>query len=185
MIYKTLFVIGLLFQVVAQIMLAQGNEFVYSLKPIDFTHWFILMGVVFMIPQVITFPNKIFSYVGIPIALIGIVCLIGMCVLDFIWWSQPTQEIRNEFAGGISKVPSIWKPFISFGPSILNFGLLILSFNYIKKHKLGVAIIILATLIIYFGRFIPHRLIHGYLLSLIGFSMFFYQKKSKYEYEVK
>ena len=59
MIYKTLFIKGLILQVAAQILLAQGNEFVYSLKPIDFTHWFILIGVVFMIPQVINFPNKI------------------------------------------------------------------------------------------------------------------------------
>lgn len=180
--YKTLFIIGLLFEVIAQILLAQGNEFVYALKPIDFTHWFILVGVVFMIPQVVTFPNKIFSYIGFPIALVGIVCLIGMCVLDFIWWSQPTQEIRNEFASQISKVPSIWKPFISFGPSILNFGVLILSFNYIKQNKLGVILIFLATLVIYFGRFIPHRLIYGYLLTAIGFSMLFYQKKSTNEY---
>jgi|TARA_B110000971_G_scaffold216618_1_gene251931 hypothetical protein len=185
MVYKTLFIIGLILQVAAQILLAQGNEFVYSLKPIDFTHWFILIGVVFMIPQVINFPNKIFSYVGTPIALIGIVCLIGMCVLDFIWWSQPTQEIRQEFANQIAKVPSIWKPFISFGPSILNIGLLILSFNFLKKNKLGVLIIILATLIIYFGRFIPHRLIYGYALTAIGFSMLFYQTKSDDEYEIK
>ena len=76
----------------------------------------------------------------------------------------------------------IWKPFISFGPSILNVGLLILSFNYIKQNKLGVILIILATLVIYFGRFIPHRLIYGYLLTAIGFSMLFYQKKRTNEY---
>jgi hypothetical protein len=65
---------------------------------------------------------------------------------------------------------------------LLNFGLLILSFNFFKKNKLGVLIIILATLIIYFGRFIPHRLIYGYALTAIGFSMLFYQTKSNDEY---
>jgi hypothetical protein len=141
-----------------------------------------LLGVAFLIPQLGQFPKSIFTYIGIPTIIIGIVCLIGMCVLDFIWWSQPTQEIRQEFANQIAKVPSIWKPFISFGPSILNFGLLILSFNFFKKNKLGVLIIILATLIIYFGRFIPHRLIYGYALTAIGFSMLFYQTKSNDEY---
>jgi len=78
--YKTLFLFGLLFEVIAQILLAQGNEFVFALKPIDFTHWFLLIGVVFMIPQVVNFPKSFFTYLGTPIALIGIVCLIGMCV---------------------------------------------------------------------------------------------------------
>lgn len=177
--YKTLFIIGLLFEMVGQILLAQGNDFVYALQPIDFAHWSLLLGVVFMMPQVVTFPNKPFSYIGAPIAIIGIVSMIGMCVLDFIWWSQPTQEIRSELAGHLSKFPSIWKTFITTGPNFLNAGLLILSFNYLKKNKLGVAIIILATLIIYVGRFIPHRLIYGYLISAIGFAVIFYKKDLK------
>jgi hypothetical protein len=180
--YKPLFILGLLFEAIGQILLAQGNDFVYALKPIDFAHWSLLLGVAFLIPQLGQFPKSIFTYIGIPTIIIGIVCIIGMCVLDFIWWSQPTQEIRQEFANQIAKVPSIWKPFISFGPSILNFGLLILSFNFLKINKLGVLIIILATLIIYFGRFIPHRLIYGYALTAIGFSMLFYQTKSNDEY---
>ena len=180
--YKTLFIIGLLFEIIGQILLAQGNEFVYALKPIDFAHWSLLLGVVFMIPQVVSFPNKFFSYIGTPIALAGIVAIIGMCVLDFIWWSQPNQEVRREFAGHLSKFPSIWTVFITTGPSFLNAGLLILSFNYFKQNKAAVFIIILATLIIYFGRFIPHRLIYGYIITAIGFSMLFYQKKVTYEY---
>jgi len=98
-------------------------------------------------------------------------------VLDFIWWSQPTQEIRNEFAGHLSQFPSIWKPFITFGTNLLNVGVLILSFNYFKQNKLGVILIILATLIIYFGRFTPHRLIYGYFITLIGFAFIFYDRK--------
>lgn len=175
--YKTLFILGIFFEVIGQILLAQGNEFVYALQPIDFTHWSLLLGVVLMIPQIVNFPNKFFSYIGVPIAIIGIVCIIGMCVLDFIWWSYPNQEMRNEFAAHISKFPSIWTPFITTGPSFLNAGLLFLSFNYFKNNKIGVSIIILATLIIFFGRFIPNRLIYGYLITAIGFGMIFYTKK--------
>ena len=105
--YKILFVIGLLFESIGQILLSKGNDFVYALKPIDFAHWSLLAGAAFLIPQIGQFPKKIFSYIGVPVTIIGIVCIIGMCVLDFIWWSQPTQEIRSEFAGQISKVPSI------------------------------------------------------------------------------
>ena len=183
--FKILFIIGLLFEVIGQLLLAQGNDFVYALKPIDFAHWSLLLGVALMIPQVVSFPNKLFNYIGAPIALIGIVSMIGMCVLDFVWWSQPTQEIRNEFATHLSKFPSIWKTFITTGPTFLNAGLLILSFNYLKQNKLGVFLVILASLIIYFGRFIPYRLIYGYLITAVGFSWLFYQKKRTNEYETK
>jgi hypothetical protein len=174
--YKPLFILGLLFEAIGQILLAQGNDFVYALKPIDFAHWSLLLGVAFLIPQLGQFPKSIFTYIGIPTIIIGIVCIIGMCVLDFIWWSQPTQEIRNEFAGHISKIPSIWKPFITTGPNFLNVGLLILSFNYIKQNRLGVSIIILATLLVFFGRFIPSRLIYVYLITAIGFGILFSKK---------
>lgn len=174
--YKTLFIVGIVFEVIGQILLAQGNDFVYAQKPIDFTHWFLLLGVVFMMPQVVSFPNKICSYLGAPIAMIGIVCIIGMCVLDFVWWSQPTQEIRNEFAGHLSKFPSIWKTFITTGPSFLNVGLLLLSLNYMKQNKFGVLLIVLATLVVFFGRFIPQRLIYAYLITAIGFGILLYKK---------
>ncbi|KGL58965.1 hypothetical protein [Polaribacter sp. Hel1_85] len=174
--YKTLFIIGILFEILGQLLLAKGNDFVYALKPIDFAHWSLLLGVVFMIPQVVNFPSKIFSYIGIPIAVIGIVCIIGMCTLDFIWWSYPNQEMRNEFAAHISKVPSIWTPFITTGPSFLNVGLLLLALNYFKENKLGVSLIMLATLIVFFGKFIPHRLIYVYLITAIGFGFIFYKK---------
>lgn len=174
--YKNLFILGLLFEMIGQILLSKGNDFVYAQRPIDFTHWFILLGAVFMMPQVVSFPKKIHSYFGAPITIIGIVSLIGMCVLDFVWWSFPNQEMRNELAKHLSQVPVIWKPFITIGPVFTNIGLFILSFNYFKKNKLGFFIITLATFIILFARFIPHRLIYGYLITAIGFVSIFYPK---------
>ncbi|TVZ56667.1 hypothetical protein OD91_1963 [Lutibacter sp. Hel_I_33_5] len=180
--YKPIFILGLIFEAIGQLLLAQGNDFVYALKPIDFAHWSLFLGAALLTPQIGQFPKSIFTYLGVPTIIIGIVCIIGMCVLDFIWWSQPNQEVRSEFAGQISKIPSIWNPFIKYGPNFLNVGLLILSFNYFKKHKLGVSLIVLATLIVFLGRFIPHRLIYVYLITAIGFGVIFY-KKQKNEYQ--
>ena len=177
--YKLLFLIGLVFELTGQILLSKGNAFVYNLKPVDFAHWSLLIGVVLLIPQVVSFPNKLFSYIGMPLALGGIVCIIGMCVLDFIWWSQPTQDIRNEFAGHLSKFPSIWKPFISSGPKYLNIGLFFLSLNYFKQSKLGVIIIIFTTLIFVNLIPIPFKMIIGYSLTLIGFTIIFLKKENK------
>ncbi len=181
MISKIFFTIGLLFFLVGQIILAQGNEFVYSQKPIDFAHWFLLVGAVFLIPQVLSFPKKVFSYIGIPLSLIGITCIIGMCVLDFIWWSFPNEEARAEFTNHISQIPSIWQPFIAIGPSskVFNLGLLILSLNYFKKEKIGIAILFVATLILWNVIPVPFRLISGYSLTLIGYGIILLKKENK------
>jgi len=177
--YKIIFLIGLLFEVLGQVLLAQGNDFVYQLRPIDFAHWSLLVGVVCLMPQVVSFPNKIFSYIGIPIAIIGIVCIIGMCVLDFVWWSQPNQEVRNEFAAHLHQFPVIWKPFISHGPNFLNVGLLILSFNYWKAHKISVSLIILATLMLFNVIPIPFKLISVYIITFLGFATIFFQDNNR------
>jgi hypothetical protein len=178
---KILFIFGLIFFLLGQLILTKGNEFVYNQEPIDFAHWFLLVGVTLLIPQTVTFPKKIFSLIGIPLTLIGIVCIIGMCVLDFIWWSFPNEEMRNEFTNHISQVPSIWKPFMTIGPSskIFNLGLLILSLNYIKKGKLGITLVFIANLILWHIIPLPYRLIFGYMITLIGFSIILLRKNNK------
>ncbi|GHC59026.1 hypothetical protein [Ulvibacter litoralis] len=177
--YKVLFLIGLVFFLIGQLILTKGNDFVYEQVPIDFAHWFLLLGVVFLIPQTVSYPTKIFSLIGIPITLIGIVCIIGMCVLDFIWWSFPTTEMRNEFTNHISQVPSIWKPFMTIGPSskVFNVGLLIVSLNYLKQAKVGIIILLIANLILWHVIPLPFRLVIGYALTLIGFSIIFLRNK--------
>lgn len=178
---KILFLLGLAFFLMGQIIIAQGNDFVYAQEPIDFGHWFLLVGVTLMIPQTVTFPKKIYSLIGIPLTLIGIVCIIGMCVLDFIWWSFPNEEMRNEFTSHISQVPSIWKPFITMGPSskVFNLGLLILSLNYIKKGKLGIILIFIASLILWNIIPLHYRMIFGYAITLIGFSIILLKENNK------
>ena len=170
---KILFLLGLVFLLIGQLLLAKGNDFVYSQEPIDFAHWFLLIGVTLLIPQTLAFPQKIFSLLGKPLTLIGIVCMIGMCVLDFIWWSFPGEETRSAFTSHISQVPSIWKPFITIGPSskVFNLGLLMLSLNYLSNNKISVLIILLANLILWHVIPLPYRLVFGYALTLIGFGL--------------
>jgi hypothetical protein len=179
--YKISFIIGLVFFLIGQIIISKGNDFVYAQEPIDFAHWFLLVGVVLLIPQVVSFPTKIISLIGIPLTLIGITSIIGMCVLDFIWWSFPNDEMRNEFTKHISQVSSIWKPFISIGPSskIFNLGLLILSFNYFQNNKIGIVIILIANLILWHIIPLPFRLIFGYAITLIGFSLILVRGENK------
>lgn len=171
--YKILFLLGLVIFLIGQLILANGSDYVYSLKPIDFAHWGLLIGMVLLIPQTVCWPKKIFSVIGIPLTLIGIVCGVGMCVLDFIWWSYPTDEMRIEFTNHISQVPAIWKPFMTIGPSskVFNVGLLFLSLNYWKQSKLGILLILLANLVLWHVIPVPYRLVTGYSLTLIGFGI--------------
>ena len=173
MVYRYSFLVGLLAMLLGQILLAQGNDFVYNQKPIDFAHWSFLLGAVLLLPQIVSFPKKPSSYIGIPLSIMGVAATIGMCVLDFIFWSFPTEELRNDFALHMSQVPSIWKPFMSIGPSskVFNLGLLLLAFTHIKEKKIGVAIILIANLILWHIIPIPYRLVVGYTLTLIGFSL--------------
>jgi len=179
--YRILFLIGISFFLAGQVILAKGNEFVYNQSPIDFAHWCLLIGAVLLIPQTVSFPKKFFSYIGIPLTLIGIVCIIGMCVLDFIWWSFPNEEMRIEFTNHISQIPSIWKPFITIGPSskVFNLGLLILSLNYLEKEKIGIAVLFIGTLFLWHIIPVPFRLVFGYSLTLIAFTIILFRKNIK------
>lgn len=178
---KIWFLAGLGFFLAGQIILAQGNDFVYHQRPIDFAHWSLLCGAVLLIPQVVSFPKSILSYVGIPLTLTGIACTIGMCVLDFIWWSFPDEAMRMAFTQHISQVPSIWIPFVAVGPSskVFNLGLLVLALNFFERGKTGVLLIVVADLILWNIIPLPLRLVLGYALTLVGFGMVFLKQEQR------
>lgn len=180
MLYRLLFLLGITVYLFGQILLAQGNDFVYSLRPIDFAHWSLFLGVLLMIPQVVNFPRSVFSAVGIPLTLVGIACILGMCVLDFIWWSMPNEDARIEFTNHIANVPSIWQPFIKVGPSskLFNVGLFLLGLNYWKHSKWPVMLLFVATLLLMGVIPFWYRLVSGYTLTLVAFGWLFYREWS-------
>ena len=57
------------------------------------------------------------------------------------------------------------------GPSskIFNLGLLLLSFNYKQTGKIGIALVLIANLILWHIIPLPFRLVFGYAITLIGF----------------
>ena len=58
---------------IGQILLTLGNDVLYAFRPIDYAHWSILLGAAFMLPKIMNFPNKLITYIGLPIAVIGAV----------------------------------------------------------------------------------------------------------------
>ena len=79
--------------------------------------------------------------------LVGIVGIIGMCVIDFVIWSYPPGEERIAFLRHITNEPSIWMPFIQIGPWMFGLGIVFASLFYWRKSRLGVLTVIAGSLI--------------------------------------
>ena len=176
---QLLFIAGLIIYIVGQILLAQGTDFVRSLKPVDFAHWCLYIGVVLCIPQSVSFGKNIAAYIGTPMTILGISFIIGMCIIDFILWSFESIEERSEFINYLSKVDVIWIPFIAIGPGFFNLGLAIQSLNYRKKNLAGTLAVILGTIIIFGVIPFNHSIIYGYIVFTIGFAMIFFRRRSQ------
>ena len=74
-LHEFYFLLGLLFYTIGQFLI-----FIFfdvgewrNQEPIDFTHWFMLIGVLLLIPQIGNFPKSKLNLIGIPLLVIGIV----------------------------------------------------------------------------------------------------------------
>lgn len=144
-------------------------------EPIDFTHWFMLMGVILLIPQNGNFPKSKLNLIGTPLLVIGIGLMIGMCVLDFIFWSIKSPEFESEIVTHLTNTSAIWDPFMNFNGWFFNIGLLTSSFSYFKNSKIGTLLVLIGTLVIIIG--VGWINVIGYTLLTIGFYINFKDKK--------
>ena len=175
-LYEFYFLLGLLFYTIGQFLI-----FIFfdvgewrNQEPIDFTHWFMLVGVLLLIPQIGNFPKSKLNLIGIPILVIGIGFMIGMCVLDFVFWSIKSPEFSSEVAAHLTNTSAIWKPFMKFNGLLFNLGLLISSFSYYKNSKTGTLLVLIGTLVIIIGGGWINVI--GYTLLTIGFYINFTDK---------
>jgi hypothetical protein len=175
-LYEFYFLLGLFLYTVGQYLIFiffNDIDALHSQEPIDFAHWFMLIGVLLLIPQIGNFPKTKLNLIGTPILVIGIGLIIGMCVLDFLFWSINSSEFKSEVATHLNNTPAIWTPFMEVGGKVFTFGLLMSSCNYFKQSKLGVILVLIGTSIVYlpwgWGN------IPGYLFITLGFYMNFYR----------
>jgi hypothetical protein len=143
---KTLCLTGLLLFVTSYIIFSQGAKLAFTQKPIDFAHWFNLIGAVLLISFNNIFPkNKIHSLASFLLTL-GVIAHIGLCTIDFIMWSFGNDDIgRNELKEQISNTPSILYPFVIIGPSFLFIGLAIHASNFIKTNPISSIMVIVGA----------------------------------------
>jgi hypothetical protein len=180
---KILCVAGLFFLVVGQIILSKGQEFVFRQKPIDYAHWFLLVGAILMFTFSSVLPKNTFHFIGTIITIMGITAFIGMCSIDFILWSFKTESSRSEFLNQLFNTPSISLPFIIVGPSFLYLGLTIQSLNYFRTNLPGFILTVSGTIIIGIGQLITHQriiVVFGHVIFSIGLILILFLKQKTY-----
>jgi hypothetical protein len=139
--------------------------------PIDFAHWFNLMGACFLLPFNDVFPKNKLNFVASIVTALGVIAHIGLCTIDFIMWSFGNNEVAKEaLSNQISNTPSILYPFVIVGPSLLFIGLAIHALNFFKTNTISAAMVIIGAVSIGFSFFILKNGIYM-LLSCVVFVM--------------
>jgi len=173
------FLSGLLIYTVGQFLIFvfyNDIDALHSQEPYDFAHWCMLLGVLCLIPQIGSFPESRLGLAGTPLLILGIGLIVGMCVIDFVFWSIDSPEFKSEVASHLIGTPAIWVPFMTASGKIFNLGLLISSFRYLRRSKAGSSVVLVGTLIIYMGGGWLNVL--GYIVLTAGFYLNFHASES-------
>jgi hypothetical protein len=178
---KNICLIGLSFFVISYIMFSQGSKLAYLQKPIDFAHWFNLIGAILLISFNKVFPKNNLNTFASFLTTLGVVAHIGLCTIDFIMWSFGNDEIaKTELSNHISNTPSILYPFVIIGPSFLFIGLAAHALNFIKTHTISSIMVIIGAPSVGFSFFILKDGVYMVLSCLIfalGLALLLYKKE--------
>lgn len=167
-----LFVIGLALYTLGQVAINAFGAMTKEEIPIDVIHWLMLIGVLMLIPFAARMPRRGLALVASPLLILGVACVIGMCVLDFVFWSLPDDEFRGELARRLMDTPMLWKPFIDWGSDdFFNLGLVLPTFLFLRVSRLGAALVVAGTLSIVIGT--SWFNVAGYVLITLGYFLNF------------
>lgn len=127
-------------------MFSNSAAFEYFKKPVDFAHWFNLIGACLLLSFNNVFPKNRLNSVASVIMALGVVAHIGLCTIDFIMWSYGDNEAaKAALSEHIKNTPSILFPFVIVGPSFLFIGLAVHACNFIKAHTISALMVILGA----------------------------------------
>ena len=181
---KKLFALGLILQIIAQVLFSVHSEEVNLMEPFDIIHWLFLIGVVLILPYVFNFSEGIYQAVGVCLTSIGIVSNIGMCIIDFVLWSFRSDTVkRAELISHLMDEPLIWPIFITIGPAFLFVGLAIQAISHLRVNAIGSIGAIFGSILVGIGGVILPELrilyILGYLLFAGGLLLIAFDIKAK------
>ncbi|MCD0470165.1 hypothetical protein [Flavobacterium sp. JAS] len=140
-------------------------------KPIDFAHWFNLIGACLLLSFNNVFPKNRLNSVASVVTTLGIIAHIGLCTIDLIMSSFGNDDLaRAELSIQISNTPAILYPFVIVGPSLLFIGLSLHALNFIKIKTISALMVIVASFAIGFSFFILKNGVYM-LLSCVIFTL--------------
>ncbi|MGD1891380.1 MAG: hypothetical protein ACFB15_12410 [Cyclobacteriaceae bacterium] len=167
---KGLIAIGLILIIISQLLMSFGYEFLMSQQPIDYAHWALLIGAIFMFGLWFNLPINFSKNVGLTLMNIGIGGIVGMCTLDFMLWaSHSNPEIKRKIFEIISNSPSIEYPFLIIGPTLFYAGISISTYGLFANFKWQVIIVNIGALMIGLG----HIILNNQIVPVIGAILLF------------
>lgn len=164
---KQLCLLGLLFFLISYLLFSKVLP--NFQKPIDFAHWFNLIGACLLLSFNDVFPKNRLNAVASVVTALGVIAHIGLCTIDFIISGYGNDDFAGvELSRHISTIPSILYPFVIVGPSLLFIGLSLHALNFIKTNTISAVMICLSSIAIGFSFFILKNGVYM-LLSCVVF----------------
>ena len=139
---------------------------------VDVIHWLMLIGVVLMIPFAANLPRKGLAMILSPLLLLGIVGVIGMCVIDFVLWSLPEPQFRGDVARALIDTGAVWQPFMRWGPGeVFVTGLALPSLLYVRESRWGSVLVAVGAFTMAAGTAWFNPI--GYCFMIVGYVLNF------------
>jgi len=164
-------------------MFSQGSKLSYFQEPIDFAHWFNLIGAVLLFQFNRVFPKNFLNSIASFTTTVGVIAHVGLCTIDFIMWSFGDDDIaKAALSEHISNTPAIVYPFVIIGPSLLFIGLALHAANFIKTNTAASLMVIAAAPAIGFSFFILKNgmyMVTSCIVFAAGLLMLLYKKDDK------
>ena len=173
---KHLCTLGLLFFVTSYLLFSKVLPDFQN--PIDFAHWFNLIGACLLLSFNKVFPKNRLNSIASVITALGVVAHIGLCTIDFIMTGYGTNDFaREQLSQHISNSPSILYPFVIVGPSLLFIGLSLHAVNFFKTNRISFFMVFISSLATGFSFFILKNGVYMLLSCLVfvlglGFLLF-------------
>jgi hypothetical protein len=157
---------------VGQALIAQGPAFVMAQRPVDWAHWFLLLGALTLTWRVTEIPLGRAGRVGRLLIVVGAAAFVGMSVIDFILWTLPSEAARQAFGRQVLQAPAISLPFLTVGPALLFVGLGMLALEWAGLLRWQAALVLIGIGLVGFGQFGGGRglVLAGHLMILTGFA---------------
>lgn len=180
---KSICLLGLFLFVTSYIMFSQGSKLAYFQKPIDFAHWFNLIGAVLLVSFNRVFPKNTLNTVASFLTILGAIAHIGLCTIDFIMWSFGNNDVaKAELSEHISNTPAIFYPFVIIGPSLLFIGLAVHASRFIKTNTISALMVIIGAPAVGFSFFVLKDGLYMVLSCLVfalGLVLLLYRKEKE------